>query len=108
MNLTIITGNIGAVKDVVSIEKSSSKVLNFSVAVNKHFTKEKEKVTETIWFECSLWNRENVFAYLKPGTHVTMQGEVGVKAYIKDEKAVGVLTFNVESIEFTNKEKTSE
>ncbi len=105
MNVTIITGNIGVVKDVVTLANST--VLNFSVAVNKHFTKDNEKVTETIWYDCSLWNRENVYPYLKPGTHVTIQGEVGAKAYIKDEKAIPSLTLNVESIEFNNKEKPS-
>ena len=47
MNTSIISGNIGSVKDVATV--GNSKVLNFTVAVNKHFTKDEKKVTETIW-----------------------------------------------------------
>lgn len=105
MNLTILSGNVGAVKEVATLE--NSKVLNFTVAVNKHYTnKNKEKTTETVWYDCALWNRENIFPYIKKGTHVTIQGEVSAKAYIKEEKAIAVLTCTVDSIEFFDKAQT--
>jgi single-strand DNA-binding protein len=105
MNTTIISGNIGSVKEVATV--GNSKVLNFSVAVNKHFTKNNEKVTETVWYECALWNRENIYPFLKPGTNVLVQGEVGARAYAdtkNDNKPIAVLTCSVETIEFWNKQ----
>jgi len=110
MIVTIFTGNIGSVKPVAQV--GDSKVLNFTVAADKHFTaKNGDKVSETTWFECSLWNRENVFPFLKVGTHVTIQGEPSVRAYIdKDDakKVIAVLTCTVDTIEFQNKTKSEE
>ncbi len=78
MIVTIFTGNIGSVKPVAQV--GDSKVLNFNVACDKHFTaKNGEKVTETTWFECSLWNHEKVFPFLKVGTQVTIQGDVSAR-----------------------------
>jgi len=106
MNFSVFTGNIGAVKDVATV--GGSKVLNFSVAVNKHYKKGEEKITETVWYECAIWNRENIYPFLKAGTSVTIQGEVGARAYIDKSdptKAVAVLTCTVDLIEFSNKDK---
>ena len=107
MIVTIFTGNIGSVKPVAQV--GDSKVLNFSVAAEKHFTaKNGEKVTETKWFECALWNRENVFPFLKAGTHVTIQGDISARAYIDkddDKKALAVLSCTVDIIEFNSKLK---
>jgi single-strand DNA-binding protein len=110
MIVTIFTGNIGSVKPVAQV--GNSKVLNFNVAADKHFTaKNGEKVTETTWFECALWNRENVFPFLKVGTQVTIQGDVSARAYIDKEdakKALAILTCTVDTIEFHSKTKSEE
>ena len=101
MNTSIISGNIGSVKDVATV--GNSKVLNFTVAVNKHFTKDEKKVTETIWYDCALWNRENIFPFLKQGTHVLIQGEISARAYLKEDKAVAVLNCTIDTVEFLSK-----
>lgn len=110
MIVTIFTGNIGSVKPVAQV--GNSKVLNFNVAADKHFTaKNGEKVTETTWFECALWNRENVFPFLKVGSQVTIQGDVSARAYIDKEdtkKALAVLTCTVDIIEFHSRAKSEE
>lgn len=104
MNLTIITGNVGKVEEVKTI--NNSKVLNFTVAVNKTYTKKSnnEKVTQTTWFNCALWSRENVYQYIKTGTHLTITGEIDAKAYLSNEgEAKASLTLDVDTIEFVNK-----
>jgi len=110
MIVTIFTGNIGSVKPVAQV--GDSKVLNFNVACDKHFTaKSGEKVTETTWFECSLWNREKVFPFLKVGTQVAIQGDVSARAYIdkeNDKKALAVLTCTVDTVEFHSRVKSEE
>ena len=110
MIVTIFTGNIGSVKPVAQV--GDSKVLNFNVACDKHFTaKNGEKVTETTWFECALWNREKVFPFLTKGTQVTIQGDISPRAYIDKEdakKVIAVLTCTVETIEFQSKTKVEE
>jgi single-strand DNA-binding protein len=70
-----------------------------------------EKVTETTWFECALWNREKVFPFLTKGTQVTIQGDISARAYIDKEdakKVIAVLTCTVDTIEFQSKAKTEE
>jgi single-strand DNA-binding protein len=110
MIVTIFTGNIGSVKPVAQV--GDSKVLNFTVAADKHFTaKNGEKVTETTGFECSLWNREKVFPFLTKGTQVTIQGDISARAYIDKEdakKVIAVLTCTVDTIEFQSKTKPEE
>ena len=110
MIVTIFTGNIGSVKPVAQV--GDSKVLNFTVAADKHFTaKNGDKVTETTWFECALWNREKVFPFLTKGTQVTIQGDISARAYIDKEdakKVIAVLTCTVETIEFQSKTKAEE
>jgi single-strand DNA-binding protein len=106
----IFTGNIGSVKPVAQV--GDSKVLNFTVAADKHFTaKNGDKIKEVTWFECALWNRENVFPFLTVGTHVTIQGDVSARGYIDKEnstKIVAVLTCTVDTVEFQSKAKTEE
>jgi len=110
MIVTIFTGNIGSVKPVAQV--GDSKVLNFTVAADKHFTaKSGDKVTETTWFECALWNREKVFPFLTKGTQVTIQGDISARAYIdkeNDKKALAVLTCTVDTVEFHSKAKSEE
>ena len=105
MNITIISGNVGSVKPAASFE--NSKVLNFSVAVDKKYKNKKDElVTETTWFDCSLWNREKVYPFIKVGTRVTIKGEIDARAYIdKDDasKANAVLVLTVDEIDFINK-----
>jgi len=106
----IFTGNIGSVKPVAQV--GDSKVLNFTVAAEKHYTaKSGDKVKEITWFECALWNRENVFPFLTVGTHVTIQGDVSARAYSDKEdakKIKAVITCTVDTIEFQSKAKTEE
>ena len=110
MIVTIFTGNIGSVKPVAQV--GDSKVLNFTVAADKHFTAENgDKVTETTWFECALWNRKKVFPFLTKGTQVTIQGDVSARAYIDKEdakKVIAVLTCTVDTVEFQSKVKPEE
>jgi len=110
MIVTIFTGNIGSVKPVAQV--GDSKVLNFTVAADKHHTaKNGEKVSETTWFECALWNREKVFPFLKVGTQVTVQEDISARAYVDKEdakKAIAVLTCTVDTVEFQSKAKPEE
>lgn len=107
MNKTIITGNVGTVKEGANGE---NKVLNFTVAVNEYYTNQKkEKVTKTIWYECALWDRENLYQYIKKGTHVLIEGSAGARAYLNDKnEAIAVQTLKVDIIEFSNKDKAEE
>ncbi len=104
MNKHIFTGNVGSVKEPAKTK--NSEVLNFTVATNSYYTKGEEKVQETTWIECALWNRPNVFPYIKPGTPITICGKPEATAYIdKDGKAVGVLRCTVDEIEFSSKKE---
>ena len=105
MNQMFISGNVTSVKEVATVK--NSKVLNFSVAVNKHYTtNEGEKKTETTYIECALWNQENKYPFIKKGTHVTIRGEASARAYLsKEGVAMPVLACQVDDIEFQNKKE---
>jgi single-strand DNA-binding protein len=106
MNNLIISGNVGSVKET-SFENGSKTVLNFNVAVNSYYTnKQGEKVTKTTWFDCSLWNRPNVYQYIKKGTHVIIKGAAEARAYLNsNNEPTAVVAVNVDEIEFFNKDK---
>ncbi len=107
MNNLIITGNVSKVNENVV---NDSKVLNFSVAVNSFYkNKSGEKVEKTTWFDCSLWNRESIYKFIKKGTHVTVSGSVEAKAWLdKDGNAQAVNVVLVDEVEFFNRDKSEE
>ena len=94
---TTIFGNIGS--EPVLAPVGSNKVINFSVAHNSTYKdKEGAKQTKTTWIDCSLWNNEGIFPYLKKGDPILVQGQISAEAYVKDDKAIGVLNLRVDTI----------
>lgn len=105
---TTIFGKIGS--EPVLVPVSSHKVINFSVAHNSNYKdKEGNNQSKTTWLECSLWNKENIFPFLKKGDNVLLQGEISADAYInKENKAVGTLNLRIIDIELAGVAKKEE
>lgn len=80
-----IIGHIGGDCEVKDLNETQ--VINFSVAVSESYNnKAGEKVTNTIWFECSRFtNNVAVAPYLKKGTQVYIEGKVNNRAWLKED-----------------------
>lgn len=68
----------------VNTLKDERKVVNFTIAVNDHYTvKSKgEKVKMTAYFNCAYWLGEGMASYLKKGTLVQVEGRVFASAFV--------------------------
>ncbi len=71
----IIIGYLG--KDATISEHNGNPVANFSVASSKKVNGQ----DVTTWVECSLWNKPNLYPYLKKGQQVYLSGEPGISIW---------------------------
>jgi single-strand DNA-binding protein len=53
-------------------------VTNFSVAVNRSYTKDGQRIDETAWFRCVAWGRqaETVNQFMRKGSKVLVEGRL--------------------------------
>jgi single-strand DNA-binding protein len=66
----------------VNTTKEGKAVVNFSIAVNDYFKpKNKERVKQTTYYNCSYWISPKVAVNLRKGTLVEVFGRVTVSAY---------------------------
>ena len=82
-------GNLGSDPEMRYV--NDSVVTNFSVAVNKNYTRQNgERVEETKWYRVSCWGRqaETVNQYLSKGSKVFVEGEVEASHYTTDQGEV--------------------
>lgn len=94
-----IIGRLTADAQVRSLS-NDKQVVNFSVAVNDSYrNKQGERIEQTTFFDCALWNRPKVAAILKKGALVELSGRVIPRAWInKDGEAKAGLNFNTAAI----------
>jgi len=76
--ITII-GNLGSDPEM-RYTPSGQAVTSFSVAANRQYTKDGQKVKETAWFRVSVWDKlaEIVSQYKKKGDLVYIEGRLTV------------------------------
>lgn len=114
MNITHITGRLGADAEVKTFD-SGARVINFNVATNKRYkNKEGEWVEITNWVSCSRFVGDSgsvkVAEYLKKGTEVAASGESGARAFIDNatNEARAVVTLRVTSLELLGSRAANE
>ena len=86
MNKAILFGNVGKDPEVKTFE-GGNKVAKFSLATNKSYTKNNEKVTETSWHNIVLWGKlaELAEKYVKKGNSLIIEGEIQYRSYENKE-----------------------
>lgn len=91
MQILMIAGNVGNVKDIKEV--GGDKVLNFSIAVDNGKDKGGEKRDPT-WYDCALWGKraESLAPYIEKGTKLVVNGRPGARAH--EGKAHLSLTVN--------------
>ncbi|UYQ92179.1 single-stranded DNA-binding protein [Chitinophaga horti] len=89
--------------------ESGKAVVNFSLAVDTSYSdKEGKQIKRTQFVECALWQREIMAQYLTKGKLIFIEGDLDVRAYIKNGEAIGVNTMNVTGrIKFLSGSSTS-
>lgn len=75
MATIVLAGHIGRVEAPRKVGEST--VVNFSLAESEYVNKEKV----TVWYNCSLWNRDGLAPYLQVGTSVSIVGDLTVTTY---------------------------
>jgi single-strand DNA-binding protein len=93
-----ITGRLTANAEVRTV-KGDKKVTGFTIAMNRSYRKDGEKVTVTTYVDCSYWINAGIADFLKKGTLVQLYGDMDVSAWIdKEGKAQGRLTFHIQTV----------
>jgi single stranded DNA-binding protein len=83
-NLVQLKGNLGKDPVIKSLDENKQ-VTQFSIAVNKSWTKNGVKSTKTDWFQVEVWGRlARPASRLKKGDAVFIQGELRTGEYEKD------------------------
>jgi single-strand DNA-binding protein len=110
MNKAILFGNVGKDPDVKKFENGNI-VAKFSLATNKSFTRNGEKITETSWHNIVLWGKlaELAEKYVKKGNSVIIEGEISYRSYENKEGQTVYLTeINGDRLHFAGGKKEEE
>lgn len=98
----IIIGNLGRDPEM-RYTPSGVPVTDFSVAVNKRYTRDGEKVEKTTWYKVVAWRKlaETCGQYLAKGRAVLVEGDISVEAYTDREgKPAAKLVLTATNIQF--------
>lgn len=86
MQKLIIVGRVG--QDAEVKDFPASQLISFSVAVSETYVKKStnEKVTNTTWYECSIWRNDvSIAQYIRKGDFICLEGTPNNRAYLSNE-----------------------
>ena len=111
LNSVNIMGNLTRDPELKSIP-SGKAVCSLSIANNRVYTKNSEKVTEVSYFDVEVWGvvAENCAKYLKKGSGVIVEGRLRQDRWEKDGKTQSRVRISAENVHFMPKrgERSSE
>lgn len=88
VNKVILVGNLGSDAPELRYTSGGAAVVSFSLATNKRWRDKEsgDKREKTAWHQIEAWNglAENCAKYLKPGSHVYIEGELEYSTSEKD------------------------
>lgn len=99
LNKVFIIGNLTRDSELKSV--GDSKILNFSIAVNRSIKKGDQWVSEASYFDCTMFGSraDSLSAYLKKGKKVGIVGELKQDRWEKDGQKFSKVTIIVNEIE---------
>jgi single-strand DNA-binding protein len=106
MNKAILYGNVGGDPSVRKI--GENKVAKFSLATNKTYTMNSEKITETQWHNIVFWGKQAELCetYVKKGSSLIIEGEITYRSYEnKEGQTVYVTEIIGNNLHFTGQKK---
>ena len=107
MNKAILYGNVGKDPEVKHFEGGNI-VAKFSLATNKSYTKNGEKVTETSWHNIVFWGKQAELCekFVKKGNSLIVEGEISYRSYEnKDKQTVYITEINGNALHFAGSKK---
>lgn len=108
MNKVILIGRL-AVDPTIRYTQSGTAVANYSLAVNRKFTKDGER--EADFITCVAWNKtaEFIANYFKKGQEMALEGRLQVRSYETDEgQKRWVTEVVVEQVEFVGSKNSNQ
>lgn len=86
INQVFIAGNLTRIPELKRTP-SGADVVNFSVAINRSYTKNGEKVSTAIFVPVIVWGKQalNCYKFLTKGSSVVVQGRLDIRNYEKKE-----------------------
>ena len=101
LNSVNIMGNLTKDPELKSIPSGKS-VCSLSIANNRVYTKNSEKVTEVSYFDVEVWGvvAENCAKYLKKGSGVIVEGRLKQDRWEKDGKTQSRVRISANSVHF--------
>lgn len=105
MNTIILSGRLTSKPELRST-KSLKSVCNFTIAVNRPYTSNRER--ETDFIECLVWNKtaENLCKYQDKGNLILVSGNIRTDSYDDEKGNKRYKTYvSVENIEYLSSKK---
>ena len=96
-----IVGHVVAQATTKEFE-SGKHVVNFKIAENRSVPDGEGGYKQAVgFFECSYWNGPGIAVHLVKGKLVSIEGVIGVRAYINSHngEAIGILTLSAQRIQ---------
>jgi len=104
LNSVNIMGNLTRDPELKSIPSGKS-VCSLSIANNRVYTKNNERVTEVSYFDIDVWgpSAENCAKYLKKGSGIIVEGRLKQDRWEKDGKTQSRVRISANSVHFMPK-----
>jgi single-strand DNA-binding protein len=104
LNSVNIMGNLTRDPELKNIPSGKS-VCTLSIANNRVYTKNNEKVTEVSYFDVDVWGMaaENCAKYLKKGSGIIVEGRLKQDRWEKDGKTQSRVRITANSVHFMPK-----
>ena len=101
LNSVNIMGNLTRDPELKSTNSGKS-VCSMSIANNRVYTKNSEKVTEVSYFDVEVWGvvAENCAKYLKKGSGIIVEGRLRQDRWEKDGKTQSRVKISANSVHF--------
>lgn len=109
MNSVCLIGNL--TRDIeLKYTPGGTAVANVSVAVNKTYTKDGEKVQEVSYFDVTVWAKsaENCEKYLSKGSKVAVTGELKQERWDDDGTTKSRVKIVANRVEFLDSKKKND
>jgi single-strand DNA-binding protein len=102
MNRVILKGRVVRDLELKNVGANNTPVVNFTLAVDKRTSKDKEKQADFISVKALGKTAEFIAKYFSKGKEMLVEGRIDTGSYEKDGKKVYTTDVLVENVEFTN------
>lgn len=106
MNVVVLKGNLTRDPEIREVGQKGSKVVNFSIAINRYFKKSNgDKGNETTYLDCEAWDSgaETIERLFSKGDPILINGSLKQDTWEQDGQKRSKLKVRVSGFEKLNK-----